>query len=163
MGRGTTQQAVYTTLIGMQCTILSNAQSSQAVGSNSDVLNPSAFKLRHTRPGTVSLALSENDDGAFIKERRGYKNVQFLITTGICECALCVCMCCISSQMSHPLTIHILCSTHRAWSTAGAGWRKHCVCEGGTGYGRGCSSGRRAGVLPQCTAATVQPVRKRVG
>ena len=46
------------------------------------MLNPAAFKLRHTRPGTLSLALAENDDAAYIRERRGYRSLQFLITTG---------------------------------------------------------------------------------
>ena len=54
----------------------------QGLGGNSDVLNPSSFKLRHSRPGTVSLALSENDDSAYIRERRGYRSLQFMITTG---------------------------------------------------------------------------------
>lgn len=39
-------------------------------------------RLRHYRPGTVSLSLTENDDETFVKQRPGYRNTEFLITTG---------------------------------------------------------------------------------
>ena len=39
-------------------------------------------RVEHRRPGTVSLSLSENDDEASLKLRPGYRNVEFLITTG---------------------------------------------------------------------------------
>ena len=39
-------------------------------------------RLEHTRPGTVSLSLSENDDEPFMKQRAQYRNTEFLITTG---------------------------------------------------------------------------------
>ena len=49
---------------------------------NTDVLSPSAFKLRHLRPGTVSLNLSQNEDDQNIKFSKGYLPLGFLITTG---------------------------------------------------------------------------------
>eukprot|EP00884_Botryococcus_braunii_P009119 jgi/Botrbrau1/18208/Bobra.53_1s0067.1 len=49
---------------------------------NDDLLNPRAFRLPHYRPGTVSLSLTENDDEPFVKQRPGYRNTEFLITTG---------------------------------------------------------------------------------
>lgn len=53
-----------------------------AAQSNPDASDPSAFRLSHSRPGTLSLALTENDEDPVIKERPNYRNVEFLITTG---------------------------------------------------------------------------------
>lgn len=52
--------------------------------SNADVLSSKAFKLRHIRPGTVSFPLGGegNSDDPVVKDRRGYRNTQFSITTG---------------------------------------------------------------------------------
>jgi len=50
--------------------------------SNPDLLNSSAFKLRHTRPGILSLNLSENEDEDGIRLRPGYKALSFIITAG---------------------------------------------------------------------------------
>lgn len=50
---------------------------------NEEVVRGSSFKLRHLRPGTVSLCLSENDDEEAIKLNTDYRNVEFLITTGM--------------------------------------------------------------------------------
>lgn len=49
---------------------------------NTDVLSPSAFKLRHLRPGTVSLNLSQNEDDDYYRFSKGYLPLGFLITTG---------------------------------------------------------------------------------
>lgn len=49
---------------------------------NQELISVNSFKLRHTRPGTVSLCLSENDDDDAIKLSPDYRNVEFLITTG---------------------------------------------------------------------------------
>lgn len=49
---------------------------------NPETLQSDAFRMEHTRPGTVSLSLSENDDERMIKERPQYRNTEFLITTG---------------------------------------------------------------------------------
>ncbi|OAE29073.1 hypothetical protein AXG93_1626s1000 [Marchantia polymorpha subsp. ruderalis] len=49
---------------------------------NKETVNGNAYKLTHTRPGTVSLCLSENDDEEDLKLDVDYRNVQFLITTG---------------------------------------------------------------------------------
>eukprot|EP00244_Chara_vulgaris_P007076 TRINITY_DN2655_c0_g2_i1.p1 TRINITY_DN2655_c0_g2~~TRINITY_DN2655_c0_g2_i1.p1 ORF type:complete len:333 (+),score=34.62 TRINITY_DN2655_c0_g2_i1:81-1001(+) len=49
---------------------------------NQESVSSSAFKLRHTRPGTVSLCLSVNDDTDAQRKRMGYQSVEFLITTG---------------------------------------------------------------------------------
>ena len=49
---------------------------------NPDTLNPAAFRLRHTRPGTLSLNLSENEDEDYLRLKRDYRNLSFLITTG---------------------------------------------------------------------------------
>jgi len=54
----------------------------QGIESNSDLLNPSAFKLRHDRPGMVSLNLSENMDEDYVRNRKNYTEMSFLITTG---------------------------------------------------------------------------------
>jgi len=52
------------------------------IGPNPDLLSAKAFRLRHLRPGTVSLNLSENEDDEVIRGRRDYRNLGFLITTG---------------------------------------------------------------------------------
>ncbi|KAH8936252.1 hypothetical protein BDL97_17G076100 [Sphagnum fallax] len=49
---------------------------------NEDSIRSNSFKLKHTRPGTVSLCLSENDDEEGLKLSGDYRNVEFLITTG---------------------------------------------------------------------------------
>jgi peptidyl-prolyl cis-trans isomerase B (cyclophilin B) len=54
----------------------------QGIDSNSDLLNPSAFRLRHDRAGMVSLNLSENMDEEFVRNRKNYTEMSFLITTG---------------------------------------------------------------------------------
>ena len=41
-----------------------------------------ARRLRHSSPGTVSLAVAENDDDARLKSGRNYHNAEFLVTTG---------------------------------------------------------------------------------
>ncbi|EFJ09586.1 hypothetical protein SELMODRAFT_160095 [Selaginella moellendorffii] len=50
--------------------------------SNPDTVSPRSFLLRHSRPGTVSLCLAENDDDESIRLNPDYRNVQFMITTG---------------------------------------------------------------------------------
>lgn len=50
--------------------------------SNPEVSEASAFKLPHYRPGTVSLALGENDEEPQLRARPEYRPVEFLITTG---------------------------------------------------------------------------------
>ncbi|MBA0810216.1 hypothetical protein Gohar_002226, partial [Gossypium harknessii] len=45
-----------------------------------------AFLLKHSRPGVVSLCLSENDDDDEVKLDSEYRNVEFLITTGPGPC-----------------------------------------------------------------------------
>ncbi|GLC46741.1 hypothetical protein PLESTB_001358500 [Pleodorina starrii] len=49
---------------------------------NPEVSEASAFRLSHYRPGTVSLALGENDEEPTLRQRPEYKPVEFLITTG---------------------------------------------------------------------------------
>ncbi|CAG9465931.1 unnamed protein product [Pedinophyceae sp. YPF-701] len=49
---------------------------------NDEETSSRAFKLRHLRPGTVSLALAANDDDEFLRERPWYRSTAFLITTG---------------------------------------------------------------------------------
>lgn len=53
---------------------------------NMETVDPKAFLLQHSRPGTVSLCLSENDDDDDIKLKPNYRNVEFLITTGPGPC-----------------------------------------------------------------------------
>lgn len=57
---------------------------SQTPPSNPDLLSPSSFggPLRHSRPGTLSLALGANDDEESVRMRPGYRAAEFLITTG---------------------------------------------------------------------------------
>lgn len=40
---------------------------------NTDLAKPGPFKLTHSRPGTVSLSLSENDEDPKTKERSDYR------------------------------------------------------------------------------------------
>ena len=51
---------------------------------NPELVRAQAFRLGHERPGTLSLALSENDDDQDMRLDAEYRNVQFLITTGQC-------------------------------------------------------------------------------
>jgi peptidyl-prolyl cis-trans isomerase B (cyclophilin B) len=41
--------------------------------SNRDLSSAAAFRIPHTRPGTVSLSLSENDEAPGMRDRAGYK------------------------------------------------------------------------------------------
>ncbi|GFR40128.1 hypothetical protein Agub_g684, partial [Astrephomene gubernaculifera] len=49
---------------------------------NPEVSQSSSFRLRHLRPGTVSLALGESDEDPAARSAPGYRPVEFLITTG---------------------------------------------------------------------------------
>jgi hypothetical protein len=40
---------------------------------NTDLASPGPFKLTHSRPGTVSLSLSENDEDPAVKDRPDYR------------------------------------------------------------------------------------------
>ncbi|CAJ1975581.1 unnamed protein product [Sphenostylis stenocarpa] len=53
---------------------------------NTETVDSKAFALTHSRPGVVSLSLSENDDDDDIKLDPEYRNVEFLITTGPGPC-----------------------------------------------------------------------------
>lgn len=53
---------------------------------NTETVLSRAFMLEHSRPGVVSLCLSENDDEDDIKLDPEYHNVEFLITTGPGPC-----------------------------------------------------------------------------
>lgn len=53
---------------------------------NIESVDSKAFKLTHSRPGILSLCLSENDDEDDIKLDPEYRNVEFLITTGPGPC-----------------------------------------------------------------------------
>ncbi|XP_057550953.1 peptidyl-prolyl cis-trans isomerase CYP28, chloroplastic [Amaranthus tricolor] len=53
---------------------------------NTETIDSKAFTLEHSRPGVVSLCLSENDDDDEIKLDPEYHNVEFLITTGPGPC-----------------------------------------------------------------------------
>ncbi|EFJ49394.1 hypothetical protein VOLCADRAFT_89777 [Volvox carteri f. nagariensis] len=53
-----------------------------SVQPNTEVSEASAFRLPHYRPGTVSLALGENDEEPSLRLRPEYRPVEFLITTG---------------------------------------------------------------------------------
>lgn len=53
---------------------------------NTETVDAKAFKLTHSRPGVVSLSLSENDDDDEVKLDPEYRNVEFLITTGPGPC-----------------------------------------------------------------------------
>ena len=49
---------------------------------NSDISSSRAFALGHTRPGTLSLSLTESDEDPGVRSRPGYSSLEFLITTG---------------------------------------------------------------------------------
>ncbi|KAG6508987.1 peptidyl-prolyl cis-trans isomerase CYP28, chloroplastic-like [Zingiber officinale] len=53
---------------------------------NMETVDPKAFQLKHSRPGTLSLCLSENDDNESVKLEPDYHNVEFLVTTGPGPC-----------------------------------------------------------------------------
>lgn len=53
---------------------------------NTETVDSRAFMLEHSRPGVLSLCLSENDDEDEIKLDPNYHNVEFLITTGPGPC-----------------------------------------------------------------------------
>ncbi|CAK9135278.1 unnamed protein product [Ilex paraguariensis] len=53
---------------------------------NTETVDSKAFVLEHSRPGIVSLCLSENDDDDEIKLDPDYHNVEFLVTTGPGPC-----------------------------------------------------------------------------
>ncbi|KAF3453020.1 hypothetical protein FNV43_RR03453 [Rhamnella rubrinervis] len=53
---------------------------------NTETVDSKAFLLTHSRPGLLSLCLSENDDDDSIKLDPDYRNVEFLITTGPGPC-----------------------------------------------------------------------------
>eukprot|EP00252_Welwitschia_mirabilis_P016884 TRINITY_DN3758_c0_g1_i1.p1 TRINITY_DN3758_c0_g1~~TRINITY_DN3758_c0_g1_i1.p1 ORF type:complete len:293 (-),score=-11.03 TRINITY_DN3758_c0_g1_i1:15-812(-) len=53
---------------------------------NPETLEASAFALRHSRPGTVSLCVSVNDDEDEYRLSPSYRNVEFLVTTGPAPC-----------------------------------------------------------------------------
>eukprot|EP00210_Caulerpa_lentillifera_P000032 g31.t1 len=50
--------------------------------SNPELTSSKSFRLTHTRPGTVSLALAENEDSANVTLSKTYHPTQFLVTTG---------------------------------------------------------------------------------
>lgn len=53
---------------------------------NTETVASKAFTLEHSRPGILSLCLSENDDEDDIKLDPNYHNVEFMITTGPGPC-----------------------------------------------------------------------------
>lgn len=53
---------------------------------NTETVESKSFLLEHSRPGLVSLCLSENDDDDEVKFSENYRNVEFLITTGPGPC-----------------------------------------------------------------------------
>ncbi|GMH04600.1 hypothetical protein Nepgr_006440 [Nepenthes gracilis] len=57
-----------------------------ALAPNIETVDSRAFMLQHSRPGVLSLCLSENDDDKEIKLAPDYRNVEFLITTGPGPC-----------------------------------------------------------------------------
>ncbi|KAK9947422.1 hypothetical protein M0R45_003048 [Rubus argutus] len=56
------------------------------IARNTETVDPKAFELIHSRPGLLSLSLSENDDDDEIKLDPDYRNVEFSITTGPGPC-----------------------------------------------------------------------------
>lgn len=50
---------------------------------NDDLTAAQSYTLSHNRAGTVSLNLSHNEDDPIIQQSRSYRNVSFLITTGL--------------------------------------------------------------------------------
>ncbi|KAL4859096.1 Peptidyl-prolyl cis-trans isomerase CYP28 [Chlorella vulgaris] len=57
-------------------------QAPEGLPANPDILSSSAFRLTHRRPGTVSLNLSESEDGDYMRFDKSYRNLSLLITTG---------------------------------------------------------------------------------
>ena len=55
---------------------------SEALPANADLTTAAAFRARHLRPGTVSLAVAASDDEPFLRGRPGYRPAGFNITTG---------------------------------------------------------------------------------
>ncbi|KAL3622998.1 cytochrome P450 monooxygenase 28 [Castilleja foliolosa] len=53
---------------------------------NTETVDSKSFLFEHSRPGVVSLCLSENDDDDELKLSPNYHNVEFLITTGPGPC-----------------------------------------------------------------------------
>ncbi|KAF4352248.1 hypothetical protein F8388_003645 [Cannabis sativa] len=53
---------------------------------NVETVDSKSFALTHSKPGLLSLCLSENDDDEDIKLDPEYRNVEFLITTGPGPC-----------------------------------------------------------------------------
>ncbi|XP_062078268.1 peptidyl-prolyl cis-trans isomerase CYP28, chloroplastic [Humulus lupulus] len=53
---------------------------------NAETVDSKSFTLTHSKPGLLSLCLSENDDDEDIKLDPEYRNVEFLITTGPGPC-----------------------------------------------------------------------------
>ena len=53
---------------------------------NAETVDAKSFALTHSRPGLLSLCLSENDDDDDVKLDPDYRNVEFLITTGPGPC-----------------------------------------------------------------------------
>lgn len=53
---------------------------------NTETIDSKSFALGHSRPGVLSLCLSENDDDDDIKLDPTYRNVEFLVTTGPGPC-----------------------------------------------------------------------------
>ncbi|CAL5226930.1 g9808 [Coccomyxa viridis] len=49
---------------------------------NTELLDALSFRLEHSRPGTVSIAIAENDDDPLLRQRSNYRYTEFLITTG---------------------------------------------------------------------------------
>ncbi|KAM5548109.1 peptidyl-prolyl cis-trans isomerase CYP28, chloroplastic [Rosa sericea] len=56
------------------------------VARNTETVDSRAFELTHSRPGLLSLSISENDDDDEIKLDPDYRNVEFSITTGPGPC-----------------------------------------------------------------------------
>ncbi|GBF91011.1 peptidyl-prolyl cis-trans isomerase, chloroplastic [Raphidocelis subcapitata] len=56
---------------------------SEGLRPNTDISSPAGFKLTHGRPGTVSLSIaSDNDEDPAVRDKPGYRPLEFLITTG---------------------------------------------------------------------------------
>lgn len=61
-------------------------RASKGLARNVEAVDPRAFVLAHDRAGVVSLCLGLNDDDEEVKLDPGYRNVEFLITTGPGPC-----------------------------------------------------------------------------
>ncbi|KAL5547675.1 hypothetical protein UlMin_002906 [Ulmus minor] len=73
-------------LVGRQGDKLGEVRRPSNLARNTESVDSKAFSLTHSRPGLVSLCLSENDDDDEIKLDPDYRNVEFLITTGPGPC-----------------------------------------------------------------------------